>query len=46
MSSVASFYGYRIEGGALELGKASTQGIVVSSFVILVLNVVITNVML
>ena len=31
---------------ALELGKASTQGIVVSSFVILVLNVVITNIML
>lgn len=46
MSTVASFYGYRIEGGALELGKASTQGIVVSSFVILVLNVVITNIML
>ena len=46
MSTVASFYGYRIEGGALELGKASTQGIVVSSFVILILNVVITDIML
>lgn len=46
MSSVASFYGYRIEGGALELGKASTQGIIVSSFIILVLNVVITKIML
>lgn len=46
MSTVASFYGYRIEGGALELGKASTQGIVVSSFVILVLNVVVTRIML
>ena len=46
MSTVASCYGYRIEGGALELGKASTQGIVVSSFVILILNVVITNIML
>ena len=46
MSTVASFYGYRIEGGALELGKASTQAIVVSSFVILVLNVVITDIML
>ena len=46
MSTVASFYGYRIEGGALELGKASTQGIVVSSFIILVLNVVITDIML
>ena len=46
MSTVASFYGYRIEGGALELGKASTQGIVVSSFIILVLNVVVTRIML
>ena len=46
MSTVASFYGYRIEGGALELGKASTQAIVVSSFIILVLNVVITDIML
>ena len=46
MSTIASFYGYRIEGGALELGKASTQGIVVSSFIILVLNVVITDIML
>lgn len=46
MSSVASFYGYKIEGGALELGQANTQGIVVASFIILVLNLVITNIML
>lgn len=46
MSSVSSFYGYRIDGGALELGKASTEGIVVSSFLILVINVLITQIML
>jgi phospholipid/cholesterol/gamma-HCH transport system permease protein len=46
MSTVSSFYGYRIEGGALELGKASTQGIMVSSFLILVINVLITQIML
>lgn len=46
MSTVSSFYGYRIEGGALELGRANTQGIVVSSFIILVLNVLITQIML
>ena len=46
MSTVSSFYGYKIDGGALELGKAGTQGIVVSSFVILLLNVLITQVML
>ena len=46
MSTISSFYGYRIEGGALELGKASTQGIVVSCFLILVINVLITQIML
>jgi phospholipid/cholesterol/gamma-HCH transport system permease protein len=46
MSSVASFYGYKIDGGALELGKANTQGIVVSSFIILILNVLVTQIML
>lgn len=46
ISSVSSFYGYRIEGGALELGKANTQGIVVASFIILILNLVITQIML
>ena len=46
LSTVSSFYGYRIEGGALELGKANVNGIVVSSFIILVLNFVITSIML
>ncbi|MDR2868260.1 MAG: ABC transporter permease [Bacteroidales bacterium] len=46
LTSCASFYGYRIEGGALELGKASTTSIVVSSFIILMLNLVITQIML
>ncbi|MDR1758027.1 MAG: ABC transporter permease [Bacteroidales bacterium] len=46
ISSIASFYGYRIEGGALELGKASTKGIVVASFLILMLNLIITQIML
>jgi phospholipid/cholesterol/gamma-HCH transport system permease protein len=46
ITSVAAFYGYKIEGGALELGRANTEGVVVASFVILTLNLVITNVML
>ena len=46
ISSVSSFYGYRIDGGALELGEASTKGIVVASFVILILNMVVTQIML
>ena len=46
ITSVSAFYGYRIEGGALELGKASTKAVVVASLVILTLNLVITNIML
>ncbi len=46
ISSVSSFYGYRIEGGALELGKANTESVVVASSFILVLNLLITNIML
>lgn len=46
ISSICSFYGYRIEGGALELGAANTRGIVVASFIILVLNLLITQIML
>ena len=46
ITSVAAFYGYKIEGGALELGKASTNGVVVASFIILILNLLITNIML
>jgi len=46
ITSIAAFYGYKIEGGALELGKASTQGVVVASFFILMINLVITNIML
>jgi len=46
ITSVAAFYGYNIEGGALELGKANTEGVVVASFIILILNLVITNIML
>jgi len=46
ITTVSSFYGYKIEGGALELGKASTEGVVIASFFILMLNLVITNIML
>jgi phospholipid/cholesterol/gamma-HCH transport system permease protein len=46
ITTVSAFYGYKIEGGALELGKANTEGVVVASFIILILNLVITNIML
>src|SRR5574344_458642 len=46
ISSVSSFYGYRIEGGALELGQANVNGVVVANFLILTLNLLITQIML
>ena len=46
ISSVASFFGYNVKGGALEVGKASTNAVVTSSIFILLLDVVLTQIML
>ena len=46
ISSVASYYGYNARGGALEVGKASTDSVVVSSVMILLLDVLLTNLLL
>lgn len=46
ISSVAAFYGYYVRGGALEVGKASTNAVVASSILILLLDVVLTKLLL
>lgn len=46
VASTASFYGYYVHGGALEVGKASTNGVVSSSVFILLFDVVLTKVLL
>lgn len=46
IASVASFYGYHVKGGALQVGKASTDSVVISSVMILALDLVITQLML
>lgn len=46
IASVASFFGYYVRGGALEVGRASTQAVVVSSIVILIVNLMITQFLL
>jgi phospholipid/cholesterol/gamma-HCH transport system permease protein len=46
ISSVSSYYGYYAYGGALEVGKASTNAVVNSSILILFFNLLITNIML
>ncbi|MBD5254627.1 MAG: ABC transporter permease, partial [Barnesiella sp.] len=46
IASVSSFYGYYVKGGALEVGKASTNAVVSSSILILLLDVVLTKLLL
>ena len=46
IASMSSYYGYYAYGGALEVGRASTKAVVNSSIVILLLDVVLTNLML
>lgn len=46
ITSVAAFYGYNAHGGALDVGKASTNAVVNSSIIILFFNILITNIML
>ena len=46
IASVSSFYGYYVRGGALEVGKASTNAVVTSSIMILLLDVILTKLLL
>jgi len=46
ITSVSSFHGYYVQGGALEVGRASTKGVVYSSILILLADVVLTQMML
>ncbi|MDE6278833.1 MAG: ABC transporter permease [Paramuribaculum sp.] len=46
IASVASFYGYYVKGGALEVGKASTNAVVASSILILLADVILTKLLL
>lgn len=45
-TTIPAFYGYYVQGGALEVGKASTRAVVDSSIVILMVNLVITQLVL
>jgi phospholipid/cholesterol/gamma-HCH transport system permease protein len=46
ISSVSGFCGYTTKGGALEVGRASTQAVVNSSFSLLFFNVLLTKIFL
>lgn len=46
ITSVASFYGYYAQGGALDVGKASTNAVVNGSILVLFFNLLVTSLML
>ena len=46
ITSVSSFYGYTVRGGALEVGKASTDAVVNSSVLILLFDIMLTKLLL
>ena len=45
ISSVSSFYGYTVEGGSVEVGKASTDAVVSSSVLIMFSDVFLTQIL-
>ena len=46
IASIASFYGYYVKGGAINVGRASTQAVVISSICILIANFILTQMIL
>jgi phospholipid/cholesterol/gamma-HCH transport system permease protein len=46
ITSVSAYHGYYVEGGALEVGKSSTLSVVHSSILIILFNLLITQLML
>lgn len=46
ITTVPAFFGYYVRGGALEVGRSSTKGVVTSSVLILLFNVILTQLLL
>ena len=46
IASISSYYGYYVKGGSLEVGKASTNAVVMSSVIILLFDVILTKILL
>ena len=46
ITSVASFYGYTVKGGSIEVGKASTNAVVSCSVLILFSDIVLTQLLM
>ncbi|MDO5035785.1 MAG: ABC transporter permease [Porphyromonas sp.] len=46
IASISGYYGYNVEGGALEVGEASTKAVVSSNVMILVCDLLLTQLLL
>lgn len=46
ITSVSAFFGYYAKGNSLEVGKASTRAVVVGSVVIMIFNLILTQILL
>lgn len=46
ITSISSFVGYTVRGGSVEVGKASTQGVVLSSIAIIIFDLILTQMLL
>ncbi len=46
ITSVSAFYGYYAKGNSLEVGTASTRAVVVSSVVVMIFNLILTQLLL
>ncbi len=46
ITTVSSYYGYNAKGNSLEVGKSSTRAVVVSSIVVMLFNLILTQILL
>jgi phospholipid/cholesterol/gamma-HCH transport system permease protein len=46
IASVSGYKGYTVKGGSVEVGKASTQAVVYSSILIIVFDLILTQMLL
>ncbi len=46
IASISSFFGYYAKGNSLEVGAASTRAVVIGSVVIMIFNLMLTQILL
>ncbi len=46
VTSISAYYGYYAKGNSLEVGKSSTRAVVASSIVIMIFNLILTQILL